>query len=93
MSKVVKNPWESSLSKFCFIIKHFQAGVLKHKLNFDNEGLCNALVVDEHLDFRSKECGVGKRTCRDLLWIDYNCVSQYGSLFEKNRGQSDSLVC
>lgn len=35
--------------KVCFIIKHFHAGVIKHKQNFDNQGLCNALVVDEYL--------------------------------------------
>lgn len=49
ISKTVKNPWEFTLSKFCFIIKHFHAGVIKHKQNFDNQGLCNALVVDEYL--------------------------------------------
>lgn len=48
-TKIVKNPQEFSLSKFCFIIKHFQAGVIKHKQNFKNQGLCNALVVDEYL--------------------------------------------
>lgn len=77
ISKILKNLWEFSLSKLCFIIKHFHAGVIKHKQNFDNQGLCNALVVDKYLvcsDFRSKECGVGKHTCRGVLWIDFIIV-------------------
>lgn len=35
--------------QICFIIKHFQAGLIKHKQNFDDQGSCNALVVDKYL--------------------------------------------
>lgn len=77
ISKIVKSLWEFSLSKFCFIIKHFQAGVKKiNKILIIKDCamvsyLTNILFVS---DFRSKECGVGKRTCRGLLWIDFIIV-------------------